>query len=140
MRQRTIGNEGSRNALEPPAIGSHTPKPIHNRSQSEGGCNGETNEGHEDSNEDNFNQEESEEDDDDLIIGTPFGTYVLRTKGSKENISTHTLVRVTQDKGKTHQEDTLNMKPLIKEEWENLKRNFEETFKHKGPGIVKVAT
>ena len=101
-RQRTTGSEESRYASEPPAVGSHTPKPIHHRSQSEGGGNGETSKGHEDLNKENLNQEESEEDEDELIIGTPLGTYVLRTKGTKGNTDTHTSVGVTQDKGKTH--------------------------------------
>ena len=55
-RQRTTGNEESRYASEPPAVGSHTPKPIHHRSQSEGGGNGETSKGHEDFTEENLTQ------------------------------------------------------------------------------------
>lgn len=41
MQQRTIGNERTPNAFEPPAVGSHTTKSNHNIIQSEGGNNGE---------------------------------------------------------------------------------------------------
>ena len=101
-RQRTTGEEEYRNASEPPAVGSHTTKPIHHRSQSEGGSNDRTYKGDKDTNEDNSLQGESE-DEDDLIIGTPLGTYVLRTKGKSENTRMHTPESGVQDKGKTHQ-------------------------------------
>ena len=42
MHQRTTGEEKNRNASEPLAICSHTTKPIHQRSQSEGGGNDKT--------------------------------------------------------------------------------------------------
>jgi hypothetical protein len=75
-RPRTEEREDIRNASEPPAVGSHTTKPIHHRSQSEGG-NDRPYEGGKDTNENDLAQSEDE---DDLIIGTPLGTYVLRKK------------------------------------------------------------
>ena len=90
-RQRTTGKEENRNASKPPAVGSHTTQPIHHRSQSEGGSNDRTYKGDEVTNEDNLAQEGSK-DEDDLILGTPLGTYVLRTKGIGKNTSTHTPV------------------------------------------------
>ena len=45
-------------------------------------------------------------DEDDLIIGTPFGTYVLRAKGTSETTGTHTPGSGAQDKDKTPQRNT----------------------------------
>ena len=100
-RQRTTGEEENRNASEPLAVGSHTTKPNHQRSQSEGGGNDRT---YKDSDitENNPTQEESK-DKDDLIIGTPLGTYMLRTKGTGETTGTSNLGSGVQDKGKTPQ-------------------------------------
>jgi hypothetical protein len=53
MHQITTRKEENGNAYEPPAIGSHTPKPIHHRSQSKGGGNDKTYKVDRDTNEDN---------------------------------------------------------------------------------------
>ena len=137
-RQRTTGSEESRYASEPPAVGSHTPKPIHQRSQSEGGGNGETSQGHEDLDEENLNQGESEEDEDDLIIGTPLGTYVLRTKGTGKTTGTHTPVDKAQDK--THQGNTTEEDLFDQRSWEKLRRNFEEQFSYEDSGFSRGST
>ena len=103
-RQRTTEKEEGRNASEPPAIGSHTTEASHHRSQSEGGNNDKTYKGHNPTTEDTLTQSEDE---DDLILGTPLGTYILRTKGTKENIGTHLP---NDNKGKTPQGNTSEKK------------------------------
>ena len=125
-RQITTGKEENINVYEPPVVGSHTTQPIHHRNQSERGGNDRTYKGDKDTNEDNLAQEESEEDEDDLIISTPLGTYVLRTKGTCKNTGTHTPVGRAQDK--THQGITAEESLFNQRSWETLKRNFEEQF------------
>ena len=138
-RQRTTGEEENRNASEPPAVGSHTTKPIHQRSQSEGGGNDRTYKEDKDRNEDNSLHGESE-DEDDLIIGTPLGTYVLRTKGTSENTGTHTPVSGAQDKGKTPQGNTTKEDLFTQRNWEELKRNFENQFSYEDSGFSGGST
>jgi hypothetical protein len=123
-RPRTEEREDIRNASEPPAVGSHTTKPIHHRSQSEGGGNNRTYQKEEKPIEDNLAQSEDE---DDLIIGTPFGTYVLRTKGTGVNTGTHTPEGGAQGKGKNPQEDATE-DLLNQRDWEGLKKKIEAQF------------
>ena len=90
-RQRTKGNEENKNAFEPPAIGFHTTKPTHTKSQSEG---------HEDLNEGNLDRGEFEDDENDLVLGTPLKTCVLKPRSRRENGGTHTPKKEIQNKGK----------------------------------------
>ena len=116
-RQITTWKEEHRNAFEPPPVGSHTTKPIHHRSQSERGGNDRTYKRGKDTNEDNLAQEGSD-DEDDLILGTFFGTYVLRTKGINKSTDTHTPVSEAQGRGRTHQGNTAEENLFNQKNWD----------------------
>ena len=136
----TTKNYGERRqqiASEPPAVGSHTTKPIHQKNQSEGGGNDRTYKGKNDTNEVNLAQSEDE---DDLILGTPLGAYVLRTKGTGEDIGTHTLEGGARGKGKIHQGSTTNEDLLNQRSWEELKKIFEEQFSYEDSGFSGGST
>ena len=127
------------NALELPAVGFHTTETIHHRSQSEGGGNDKTYKGHNTTIEDNLAQKGSE-DEDDLILGSPLRTSVLRTKGTGKNTCTHTPVSEALDKGKTHQRNTTKEDLLNQRNWEGLKKNFEEQFSYEDFGFSGGST
>ena len=131
-RQRTKEKEDTRNASKPPIIGTHTIKTNHQRSQSKGGNSSKTYKEDEEINNEHLAQKESESEDD-LIIGTPLGTYVLRTKDTRGNTGTHTPLDKAQDE--THQGNTANENLVNQRSWEKLKRNFEEQFSYKDSGF-----
>ena len=110
--------KGNTNTSEPPAVGSHTTEAIHHRSQSEGGGKDTTYKEKDIAHEDNSNQSEDE---DDLILGTPLGTYVLRTKGTKNNTGTNTPDSVTRDRGKSPQWDPLNEESSKQKGWDTIR-------------------
>ena len=124
-RQRTTGKEENRNASEPPTVGSHATETIHHRSHSEGGGKDKTYKGIESTNEEYLIKSEDE---DDLILGTPLGTYVLRTKSTSNNTGTHTPIGEAQGKGKNPQKDRFVREFPNPRNWEELKRNFETQF------------
>ena len=134
-RQITI--KKSRNASESPEVGSHTTEATHHRSQSEGGSNNKAYKGHDTTVEDKLIQSEDE---DDLILGTPLGTYILRTKGTKNNTGTHTPVGKTWDKGITPQGIIVDEEFSRQRNWEDLKRNFEEQFSYEDSGFSGGST
>jgi hypothetical protein len=138
-RQRTTGEEENRNASEPPAVGSHTTKPVHHRNQSEGGGNDTTYKGDKNTNKDNSLPGESE-DEDDLVLGTPLGTYILRTKGTSEDTTTNTKERRAKDKGKAQQGDTNKEDLPNRRTWEELKKNFETQFSYEDSGFSGGST
>ena len=59
-----------------------------------------------------------------MFLDIPLGTYVLKTKNTRNNTGTHTPIDESHDKGKFPvQRELSNQK-----NWEKLKRDFEEQF------------
>ena len=118
-------------------MGSHTTEAIHHRSQSEGGGNDKIHKENDTANAENSNPSEDE---DVLILGTPFETYILRTKGTRSNMCTHTPVGETKDKSKSPQRNPANEESSKQKGWENLRRNFEKQFSYEDSGYSGGST
>ena len=65
-----------------------------------------------------------------MILGSPLGTYILRTKGTRNNTGNHTPIGESRDKGKIPQRNTVNEEFCKQRDWENLKKNFEKQFSY----------
>ena len=75
-----------------------------------------------------------------MILGTPLGTYVLRTNEIKDNADNHTPIGESRDKGKNPQRNPKEKEPPNQRNWENLKRNFEEQFSYEDSGFSRGST
>lgn len=79
----------------------------------------------------NLDQEEIKGDKNELVIGTPLGTYVLKIKNiTKGRMDFHTSEGEEQSKGETFQKHPYNKRFPKIEDLEDVKLNFEEKFKH----------
>ena len=70
-----------------------------------------------------------------MIPGTPLGTYVLRTKGTRDNTGTHNPIGETHDKGKFPQRNTIDKGLPNQKNWEKLKKIFEEQLSYEDSSL-----